>query len=223
MKELYSALAKAHGELGNPKKNKTVTVTHKDKKGKHSFKYATLDSIIDYIKPILSSHGLCIFQRVAKVDDTLSMITCIVHDGGGLLESAIPMMQIPTDPKDYGGRLTYMRRYGLCAALNISAEDDTDAPSKWQGPLNKTALRAQISAFNIGVGKCNSSTELMAHHQDFEDVINQAKTDMPSLIIGDNRDGICVQDHYKTTLKNLIEIEKHQKEFEPHNVMKETS
>ena len=52
MPELYTALAKAHTELTNPKKDSKADI------GQYSYKYASLGAILDHVRPILAKHGL---------------------------------------------------------------------------------------------------------------------------------------------------------------------
>ncbi len=211
MKELFEALAKVHEEIKNPKRKKKVTVKHKAG-GQHSFMYAPLDEIIEDTRPILAKNGLSILQSVEPQEGKDYLITQINHLSGEFIRSMLPFGAIPTDPKEYGARLTYLKRYGMCAALNIAAEDDNDAPPKMTGKFGKTALRAQISKFNIGIGEQSTSEELSGHYNNFKEAIEQAKVDMPGLINGGEGEGLMsVEEHYKTTMNALVIMEKQEK------------
>lgn len=122
--KLFSALVKAQLELKNPPKNKDG----------YGYKYATLDSIIERTKPILAQFGLCVVQTLAGKDNQVGITTMIVHDSG---ESIADTLWLPaTEMKGVnavqalGASITYGRRYGICAILGISADDDTDATSE---------------------------------------------------------------------------------------------
>ena len=119
MKELFNALAKFHDEIKNPKKTKEVIVKHKNG-GSHKFKYAPLDEIIESTRTILSGLGLTIIQSVEPIGEKDYLITQINHSSGEFQRSSLPFGSVPTDPQTYGSRLTYLKRYGYCAALNIA-------------------------------------------------------------------------------------------------------
>lgn len=212
MKELFDALAKVHGIIENPKKTKEVIVKHKSG-GSHKFKYAPLDEIIENTRKILAKEGLTIIQSVEPMGDKDYLITQINHSSGDFLRSSLPFGAIPTDPQIYGSRLTYLKRYGYCAALNIASEEDNDAPPKFVGKLNKTKLRSEIAKFAHGISERDTSQELMAHWNEYREAIEQAKIDMPVLLKGINEEGtICVEDLYRNTMNALIMMEKQNKE-----------
>lgn len=213
MKELFKALAEVHKKIKNPTRDKEVTIKHTDGKGQHKFKYAPLDKIIDDVRPILAQNGFSIFQSVEPIDGKDYIITQMNHSSGDFIRPMLPFGAIPTDPKLYGGRLTYMKRYALCAALNISAEDDNDAPDKMTGKFNRSKLKSEIAKFNHGVGEYNKSEELAAHYNEFKEAIDQAKIDIPELITGIAGENVLsVEDHYKNTMTALIMMEKQEKE-----------
>lgn len=212
MKELFEALAKVHEEIKNPKRRKKVIVKHKAG-GQHSFMYAPLDEIIEDTRPILAKNGLSILQTVEPQEGKDYLITQINHSSGKFIRSMLPFGNVPTDPKEYGARLTYLKRYGMCAALNIAAEDDNDAPPKFTGKLNKSTLRTRIAKFNHGIGEQSKSEELAAHYKEFKEAIDQAKIDMPELINGiEGESAMSVEDHYKNTMTALIMMEKQEQQ-----------
>jgi len=121
---IYEALAKAQSEITAAHKNKEVTVTMKSG-GKYKFKYATLDGIIENtLRPVLPKHGIWFTQRI----EGGSMITKIIHSGGGELDTGhIPFPNLPNAPQEAGSIVTYYKRYSLCQAFGIMADEDDDA------------------------------------------------------------------------------------------------
>ena len=116
-KELFSALVKAQAEMGN---------APKDGKNPH-FKsnYATLQSVVDTIKPIFGKHGLGYVQQFHEMDGGIGIETIILHESGQQLSNGI--LRVPATKQDaqgYGSAITYGRRYSLQAAVGIAPEDD---------------------------------------------------------------------------------------------------
>lgn len=106
----------------------TVNV-HKDGKNP-AFKsrYATLENVIDTVRPGLQAVGIVFTQAPGAIaDGKLSMTTMLVHgESGQWMRST---MQIPlgkNDPQGAGSALTYSQRYSLMAALGVPPTDDDD-------------------------------------------------------------------------------------------------
>ncbi len=118
--------------------------------------YATLDTIIDEIRPILSKHGLSIMQIPSGDGQNVTLKTLLLHDSGEWLESdELTMKPVKNDPQAVGSCITYARRYSLAAFLSLNTGEDDDgngatygkdkpkpkgnsgqAPSKPQGSSN---------------------------------------------------------------------------------------
>lgn len=122
MKNLSAALVKAQGELHAPVKNRTVRV--KSDKGSYTFDYATLDGIVEgVLRPVLPNHGLWFTQFYADGQ----MMTRIIHESGEYLDAGVPMPSLPSKPQEAGSILSYFKRYSLCSAFALVAEEDDDA------------------------------------------------------------------------------------------------
>lgn len=119
---LNAALVAAQAELHAPSKNRTVTV--RSDKGSYKFDYATLDNIVEQtLRPILPKHGLWFVQGVREGQ----MVTTILHASGEALECGIPMPNLPAKAQEAGSLISYFKRYSLCAAFGLVAEEDDDA------------------------------------------------------------------------------------------------
>ena len=116
-KDLFTALAKAQGEIENAKKD-TANAYFKSK-------YADLASVINSAKKALSDNGLSIIQLTDTINDRLVLITQLSHSSGQFIKGHYPI----TVPKDansqqIGSALTYARRYAYSAIVGIAQEDD---------------------------------------------------------------------------------------------------
>lgn len=115
--EIYSALSAAQGEFPEIPKTKTG----------HGYKYADIADILKAVRPILSKHGLCVFQEV----DGERLVTTLGHSSGAEIASVYPLVQDGTGRMNniqrIGAALTYARRYSLTALLGVAADEDIDA------------------------------------------------------------------------------------------------
>lgn len=99
--------------------------------GRFSYKYATLDTILEKVKPVLKKHGLALVQGFG---DTVAMSgtkvglfeTMIVHESGQYLVSSMPFDRMDPDSQKFGSWMSYVRRYCLNAILGIFPEIDDD-------------------------------------------------------------------------------------------------
>ena len=130
MKEFATAFVKMQQEFQSIPKDASVQVKTKSG-GSYSFDYATYDQIVSYVRPIMAKHGFGFLQ--AGRDSNL--VTIIMHESGETVESSLELKQGVNDydgkfkefdVKEFGGYITYMRRYGLSAALGLVTDDDDD-------------------------------------------------------------------------------------------------
>lgn len=95
-------------------------------------RYATLDAIVEATRPVLAAHGLAVIQGSA-VPEThegtlvgFNVETMLVHSSGEWLSNAVLMPVEKASAQGAGSALTYGRRYGLSALLNLTADEDDD-------------------------------------------------------------------------------------------------
>jgi len=115
----YARLASALSDMSSPTANK---VNPAFKSG-----YATLDHILDHIRPILAKHGLALTQAVYSTEGRVGVKTAIVHPEGQIDLGEITVAVKPeTNAQQVGGILTYLRRQSIQAALGIATDLDQD-------------------------------------------------------------------------------------------------
>jgi hypothetical protein len=125
---LAAALVTAQGEL---------KAVHKDRENSHfRNKYATLDAIIDAVRPALAKHGLAVVSGATRplCSDAGTLLgfevsSTLLHSSGEWLESAAIMPLAKHDPQGAGSAMTYGRRYSLSALLSLATDDDDDGES----------------------------------------------------------------------------------------------
>lgn len=115
--EISTAMAKAQGEISNPRMNRV-------NKGYNS-KYADLAEILNVARAALSKHGIAIFQVTKYVEDGIVLHTRLIHSGGQWIESTYPVTALDTHQK-MGAGLTYAKRQALSSLIGVAGEDDLD-------------------------------------------------------------------------------------------------
>ena len=119
-------ITKAHGQF-----LKDVGTIHKEAKAQYG-KFADLAGILSVVNPKLVKNGLSVHQTFRFTDSNQQvLITHLHHVSGECLTSEVlmPINQGRNPLHDWGGAVSYCRRYSLLAILGLQAgieEDDGD-------------------------------------------------------------------------------------------------
>lgn len=93
-------------------------------------KYASLGSMIETARPVLSECGLAVSQIVVSYDGLVGVETVLMHSSGEWLSNTAALPAHDEKGKSgaqvAGSIVTYLRRYGYAAVLGLYAEEDTD-------------------------------------------------------------------------------------------------
>lgn len=128
-----TALASAQAEMTTVVKNKQNDFTRT--------RYADLDTIINCISPIYTSHGFSVSFNTEDCEDksVLRVAATLSHSGG---HSRQYRLDAPLDDTGSGGKTTktkiqatgstnsYARRYLICMIFNVTTADDNDGNGK---------------------------------------------------------------------------------------------
>lgn len=125
---IRARLMAAMAEMDNPKKSETATVPTEGG-GKYSYRYETLEQLLEIVRPPLMAHGLGLTQGVRRIDGTLSLVTSVFDGEDSLALDERPMRDFP-GAQDAGSWETYMRRYALRSAFGLCGEDDDGAAAQ---------------------------------------------------------------------------------------------
>lgn len=125
MSEWAKAFVGAQAEMPEITKAKSVTVRTKTG-GSYEYSYADLPTIVEKVRPHLAKHGLAVAQNVETIEGALHVTTIVHHSSGEKEEFGPIIFPGGHDAQSAGSAITYARRYSLCAALNIAADDDDD-------------------------------------------------------------------------------------------------
>jgi hypothetical protein len=114
--DLAKALAKAHLKMDGVKKTAENPY--------FKSKYATLEHVVDAVKPALLENGIVVIQGVQDAEGGVAIETMLLHESGQWISSTLRLPASKQDAQGYGSAITYGRRYGLMAICGIPAEDD---------------------------------------------------------------------------------------------------
>ncbi|NOG28556.1 ERF family protein [Lysinibacillus fusiformis] len=127
---IATALAKAWGELETPKHNSTVKVSLKSG-GSYSFDYTDLNGIFEAARKVFKENGISVIQNSYTESAERGPLACVetmfLHSSGEWVKSLPLKFPAATGMQDFGGQITYMKRYSLSAMLGIATEKDDDA------------------------------------------------------------------------------------------------
>jgi len=116
---IIKALCKVQEEIVNPPKNAENPFFRS--------KYATLSTILNLVRPLLSKNGLFLYQNTGNNEDHIYVETKLLHISGEKIESdKLFLRPDKKTPQGIGSAITYGRRYQLATMLGICDQDDDD-------------------------------------------------------------------------------------------------
>ena len=136
MSPLWAALAKAQGEFEPILSLQTARI-QMTKGGEYSFTYADLEEIIKKTRPALSAQGIGFTQLIVGGPESgVTLLTILFHESGAAIESELDLPS-SDDIKEFGGYVTYVRRYVLAPLLGVASQElidhDGSAPGDGSG------------------------------------------------------------------------------------------
>jgi ERF superfamily len=128
-----TALAKAQGEMPNPKKEAENAFLSKPNKPSL---YADLAGVINAVEPSLTKFDLALMQFVESGDKEgdVAVTTMLVHGKSGeWFSSTVAAHPVDGKPQTVGTVATYLRRYSALAMVFRTGEDDDDDANEGSG------------------------------------------------------------------------------------------
>lgn len=104
-------------------------------------RYATLENVVDTVRPVLQKLGVVFIQAPGGVDDNgvMHITTHLVHaESGETFSSTIGVPLAKRDPQAAGSAVTYACRYSLMALLGLPPIDDDGEAAKGDGTITQT-------------------------------------------------------------------------------------
>jgi hypothetical protein len=116
-------------------------------------RYATLDGIMETVRPALAAHGLALVQGVIHPETGeggrlvgITVETRLLHTSGEWLASVVPVPVAKGDAHGLGSALSYGRRYGISALLALSTDEDDDGNAATKAPPAKPQAKPAPAA-----------------------------------------------------------------------------
>lgn len=136
---LATGLAAAQADITAAEKNATNPF--------FKSKYADLDSVWSAIRKPLTSNGLSVIQAPETTDGEFTMMTMLCHKSGEWVKNSFTFPLGKSDIQGLGSAITYARRYGLCAIVGVTADEDDDGNNAPKPAQKKTAAQPQSSVY----------------------------------------------------------------------------
>jgi hypothetical protein len=133
------ALVAAVGELAPVSKDATNPAFRN--------RYATLDSMMEQVRPVLARHGLAVLQSVTHPETDAGRVvgiaveTRVLHTSGEWIAGLVTLPVEKSTAQGTGSAISYGRRYGLSALLGLTAEDDDGQAASAPKPAPARAAR----------------------------------------------------------------------------------
>lgn len=124
--ELAKALAAAQSEL-EPAKRESMNPAFRSR-------YADLAACFEAVRAPLARHGLAVTQLLGGDGEHVTLTTMLLHVSGEFIGSTATVRLTKLDATAVGSATTYLRRYGLSAAVGLSTEDDDGAAAAAHAP-----------------------------------------------------------------------------------------
>jgi len=172
--EFATAFAQAQGAM---------TVAAKDSTNPHfKSKYADLASVVDAVRPHLSSNGLSFTQSVSTEPGIVTVETTIFHKSGQWISNRLSVACRDLSPQPVGSAITYARRYTLMSICGIAPAEDDDGEAA-QGRGQAQPMRPAPKAPSIEPKAAPVADALPEQSAD-EKRINTVRAAIAALAIG---------------------------------------
>jgi len=101
--------------------------------------YATLEAVLDHVRPVLHEAGLVMLQTIGT-GATGPVVTTRLWEvqSGEWIEDTLEI-PAPSDAQKWGSAITYGRRYSIPPMLLIATEEDDDANAAGEKPRRSAA------------------------------------------------------------------------------------
>ena len=115
-------------------------------------KYASLDAMMEQVRPVLARHGLAVLQSVTHPETDAGRVvgiaveTRVLHTSGEWIAGLVTLPVEKSTAQGTGSAISYGRRYGLSALLGLTAEDDDGQAASAPKPAPSRAARAAAPA-----------------------------------------------------------------------------
>jgi hypothetical protein len=143
IKELATALAKAQGELHNPKFD--ATNPH------YKSRFASLGAVREAVIPVFAKHGLSLSQWPLAEGNHAGCRSVLSHSSGEWMEEAFLIPVDKGNAHGYASAVTYAKRLSMQAIAAVVGDEDDDgnaAVGDAKKPSNNTATATMADEYD---------------------------------------------------------------------------
>ncbi len=148
--------------------------------GKDAYKFASFDDVMRVARPLLSKYAIVVTFTTATSEKGM-VVTCRIRVGTHCEETSldmpIPEMRV-NDTQKAGAALSYLKRYALCAALNIVVTDEDDDASQQFDTVDST----DVEQLNILIEEKGVDLARFLKYANVERLDLIPKSEMPKLL-----------------------------------------
>lgn len=175
--ELATAMSKVQLELKNAKLDSTNPHFKSN--------YASLESVINAIRPFIGKHGLSFMQTMEPYQDNMALVTTLAHTSGQWIKSIMPMKVDMTKPQAVGSFVSYYRRYSLVSMFGIADTDQDDDANEAQAAAPKYITEQQVKEIKTLLGEEQKINEWFADQMISANILDFSKIEVSKFT------GIC--------------------------------
>jgi len=125
-------------------------------------RYATLEDIVDTVRPILKKHGFAVSFRIQTQERGIQVTGVLLHREGHREETSLLLPADVSGNKNavqaFGSSTSYGKRYVLCALLNITTRGQDDDGQGAAAPL-RVVTPFQAGQLQQLIGACPPATQ----------------------------------------------------------------
>lgn len=115
--------------------SKNSKVDYQTAKGRTFYSFASLEDIVDMVRPVLQKHGFAVSFNV-NTSNGVNVQCSLMHKKGHSIETSMQVRADNSGGKNdvqaLGSSISYAKRYTLSSLLNIATRDDDDAQAAAQ-------------------------------------------------------------------------------------------
>lgn len=157
MKELITAMINFKKDVG------IIVKDCKGQTGNRTFDYADLATFDDAITEAMFKHKLWVNQYLQQHGDKTHLHSNLYHESGQHIESDCALDYVGKDIKEFGGVISYYRRYALQTILNLVTDKAENVIKNAEDlPPNTLTRKEQIDNF---VSEEDGYKSLFAFHK----------------------------------------------------------
>jgi len=161
--KISAALLKAQKGMGNAVKDSANPF--------FKSKYADLNSVREACLPLLNENGISAIQPMINKDGKNFINTILLHESGEFLSSLTEIVYSKqNDAQAQGSGITYARRYGLQAFVNIGADDDDGNKASQPAPQKQSEKPKEKEYLNENSDKFTAAKKFISDGGTIDDI-----------------------------------------------------